>query len=190
MVVVAEIAGGCTRFFLFPSPFPPSSPPPSDTSLSASGSSLSRVVLVSDGRRCMKATRGVRDDTFVLPLLCAIGPPPPPSGASQAGREPRSSAPQRGRSVGRLVSWPHAPDGSVPAREWQQQAGGAPTRSWAVRLWPARCGLGRGTGRGDGQGPRDGPGRLRAIETAGPPRLDGAGDRLIGTTAKRFPNEA
>lgn len=189
-MVVAEIAGGCTRFFLFPSPFPPSSPPPSDTSLSASGSSLSRVVLVSDGRRCMKATRGVRDDTFVLSLLCAIGPPPP-SGASQAGREPRLSAPQRGRSVGWFLGLTRSTVVSRPENGSSRRVERPLVRGLSA-CGPPAVGWGGARGGGDGQGPRDGPGRLRAIETAGPPppRLDGAGDRLIGTTAKRFPNEA
>lgn len=46
-------------------------------------------------------------------------------------------------------------------------AGGWSAHSFVGCPPVARCGLGGG---GDGQGPRDGPGRLRAIETAGPPR--------------------
>lgn len=51
-MVVAEIAGGCTRFFLFPSPLPS---PSSALALCFGVFSLSRVVLVSDCV-CMKAT--------------------------------------------------------------------------------------------------------------------------------------
>lgn len=53
---------------------------------------------------------------------------------------------------------------------------------------PLWAGEGHGEGemdRGPGMVPEGcGPSRLQ------PPPQDGAGDRLIGTTAKRFPNEA
>lgn len=117
----------------------PPSPPPPPRSLSASGSSLSRVVLVSDCV-CMKATRGVGDYTFVLSLLCAIACPP--SGASQAGRGPCSSAPQRGRSVGFLAS--HARRECPGPR--MAAAGGWSAHSFVGCPPVARCGLGGWTG--------------------------------------------
>lgn len=161
----------------------PPSPPPPPRSLSASGSSLSRVVLVSDCV-CMKATRGVGDDTFVLSLLCAIACPP--SGASQAGRGPCSSAPQRGRSVGFLAS--HAPTGVSRPENGSSRRVERPLVRGLSASGPLWAG-GRGGWTAAPGWSRKAAGHRDCRPPPGP-RLDGAGDRLIGTTAKRFPNKA
>lgn len=108
----------------------------------------------------MKATRGVGDDTFVLSLLCAIACP---LGRQSGWKRAMFVSASTRSSVGFLAS--HARRECPGPR--MAAAGGWSAHSFVGCPPVARCGLGGG---GDRQGPRDGPGRLRAIETAGPPR--------------------
>jgi len=124
--VVAEIAGGCTRFFLFPSPTP------SDASLSASLAWSSSATALHESHAC------VRDDTLVLSLLCTYcAPVAPPRAPIRLGDShvPMATAHRASTKVGRFLGL--TLDGCVPAREWQQVWWSAHSFVGCCRLWPA-----------------------------------------------------
>lgn len=108
----------------------------------------------------MKATRGVGDDTFVLSLLCAIACPL----GRQSGWKRAMFVSASTRSVGRFLGLTRSTGVSRPENGSSRRVERPLVRGLSASgpLWAG--------GGGDGQGPRDGPGRLRAIETAGPPR--------------------
>lgn len=91
------------------------------------------------------------------------------------------------RSVGRFLGLTRSTGVSRPENGSSRRVERPLVRGLSASgpLWAGGEG---GMDRGPGMVPEGcGPSRLQAPPG---PRLDGTGDRLIGTTAKRFPNEA